>query len=86
MPCPCLVSDDDEDVVIRIHHDGVSVNPRDINDSLTRGENPAHGTGVATSPGIVFHHIEDVFTSITLSVSCCCYLTFRLTTPDSRSL
>ena len=37
----------------------------DINDSLTRGGNPALTAGAVSSPGFVPHHREDVFTSST---------------------
>ena len=43
----------------------MSGDPRDINDSLTRGEIPAPVAAPSISPGFAPRHREDVFTSST---------------------
>ena len=75
----CLVSDDDEDLdgsmalaaafQSSTHHEGMSGNPRDINDSLTRGRISAPSTGVSASPRVLANHREDVSTSSTPGVT-----------------
>ena len=80
------MSDDDEDedgsralaaaFQNTIHHNGMSGDPRDINDSLTRGETPALVAGPTPSPGFVPPHREDVFTSSTPGATDICFLSF----------